>query len=100
MWSLNFPLSQVFSRSCSTLRPLSRKGGYSLPHRIIPMPNNDPAFNRGVVRPIECLTSGFEMIKGQYWLVLGITVVGMLVGALVPMGVLMGPMMCGIYLVL
>src|SRR5881296_1606494 len=62
------------------------------------MPN--VSYNRGVVRPVECLSSGFEMIKGQYWLILGITVVGVLIAGLVPLGILIGPMMCGIYLVL
>src|SRR5438874_338239 len=64
------------------------------------MPETHSSFNRGVVRPVECLSSGFALIKGQYWLILGITVVGILIGALVPMGIIMGPMMCGIYLVL
>ena len=62
------------------------------------MPN--ASYNSRVVRPVECLTSGFEMIKGQYWLILGITAVGVLIAGLVPLGILMGPMMCGIYLVL
>src|SRR5437899_9788235 len=61
------------------------------PGMLAPMLNANPApYNRGVVRPVECLTSGFEMIKGQYWLILGITVVGILIGAMVPLGVLMG----------
>jgi hypothetical protein len=40
------------------------------------------------------------MIKGQYWLFLGITAVGLLIGSLGPMAILLGPMMCGIYLAL
>jgi hypothetical protein len=40
------------------------------------------------------------MIKGQYWLFLGITAVGLMIGSLGPMGILLGPMMCGIYLCL
>ena len=40
------------------------------------------------------------MIKGQYWLFVGICAVGMLIGSVVPLGILMGPMMCGIYLAL
>jgi len=57
-------------------------------------------FNRHAVRPIECLSSGWEQIKSQYWLIVGITVVGILIGSMGPLGILMGPMMCGIYLVL
>jgi hypothetical protein len=49
---------------------------------------------------MECLKGGWELVKGDYWLFLGITVVGILVGGAVPFGILMGPMMCGIYLCL
>ena len=55
-------------------------------------------FNRGTIRPMECLKGGWELIKGEYWLFLGITFVGIIIGGTVPLGILMGPMMCGIYL--
>lgn len=65
---------------------------------------NDPLtgieFRAKAVEPIECLKSGWEMIKSQYWLFVGISAVGMLIGSVVPLGILMGPMMCGIYLTL
>jgi uncharacterized membrane protein len=57
-----------------------------------------PEFNRGVIRPVECLKAGWALIKGEYWLFLGITFVGIIIGGTVPLGILMGPMMCGIYL--
>jgi uncharacterized membrane protein len=57
-----------------------------------------PEFNRGAIRPVECLKAGWELIKADYWLFLGISVVGILVGSAVPLGILLGPMMCGIYL--
>jgi hypothetical protein len=57
-------------------------------------------FRRNAVQPIECIQRGFDLIKTQYWLFVGITIVGMLIGAVVPLGILMGPMMCGIYLAL
>jgi hypothetical protein len=57
-------------------------------------------FNRGAVRPLECLQAGWSLVKSQYWLFLGITAVGILVGSVGPMAILMGPMMCGIYLCL
>jgi len=60
---------------------------------------NTTDFNRGVVAPVECLKEGWELIKNQYWLFLGICVVGMLLGSAFAI-VLMGPMMCGIYLCL
>jgi hypothetical protein len=56
------------------------------------------AFNRAAVEPIECLKAGFDTVKNHYWLFVGITAVGMLIASVVPFGLLMGPMMCGIYL--
>lgn len=55
-------------------------------------------FRRGVVRPIECLQAGYELVRSQYWLFVGISAVGMIIASVVPFGILMGPMMCGIYL--
>src|SRR5678815_1751723 len=63
------------------------------------MTNNPQlSFQRGVVRPVECLKGGWELIKDQYWLFLGMTIVGMLIGSALPMAILFGPMMCGLYL--
>src|SRR6266851_3319633 len=58
---------------------------------------NTSDFNSGVVAPVECLKEGWELIKDQYWLFLGISVVGMLLASAFAI-VLMGPMMCGIFL--
>lgn len=55
-------------------------------------------FNRGVVKPVECLKAGWALIKDQYWLFFGIVIVGMLIAGAAPLGILLGPMMCGIYL--
>ena len=55
-------------------------------------------FKRNVVQPIQCITAGWEIIKGRYWLFVGMATVGMLISSAVPMGILMGPMMCGINL--
>ncbi len=46
----------------------------------------------------EYFSQSRELIKGRYWLFFGITVVGILLGSLAPLGVLMGPMMCGVFL--
>jgi hypothetical protein len=46
------------------------------------------------------LKTGWSLIKDQYWLFLGISAVGIMIGSLGPMGILLGPMMCGIYLCL
>lgn len=55
-------------------------------------------YQRGVVQPIECLKGGWNLVKDQYWIFVGICAVGMIIGGAVPLGILMGPMMCGIFL--
>jgi hypothetical protein len=57
-------------------------------------------FRRNAVEPMECLRAGWNLIKNQYWLFVGMTAVGVLIGSIVPLGILMGPMMCGLYLAL
>jgi uncharacterized membrane protein len=54
-------------------------------------------FKRNAVEPIECIKTGWAAIKDQYWLFVGITLVGILIAGAVPF-VLVGPMMCGIFL--
>jgi hypothetical protein len=56
-------------------------------------------FNRGAVRPVECLRAGWQTIKSDYWMFLGITFLGMMIGSIVPI-VIFGPMMCGIHMCL
>ncbi len=49
-------------------------------------------YNRGAVKPLECLRGGWNLIKDQYWLFLGITAVGILIGSFGPMAILLaGP---------
>src|SRR5437660_741121 len=57
------------------------------------------AFERGVVKPMECLREGWQLIKDDYWLFLGISLVGSLLAGAVP-AILVGPAMCGIHLCL
>jgi uncharacterized membrane protein len=63
------------------------------------MSQDKPEFNRGVIRPVECLKEGWALIKEQYGLFIGITFVGILVGSAFAI-LLMGPMYCGIFLCL
>jgi hypothetical protein len=60
---------------------------------------NTSDFNIGVVAPFECLKEGWAAIKDRYWLFLGLALVALLIGGAVPI-VLIGPMMCGLYLCL
>lgn len=63
-------------------------------------PSTTIEFRRNAVEPVECIKGGWNLIKSQYWLFVGITLVGVIIGSVVPLGILMGPMMCGIYLAL
>lgn len=63
-------------------------------------PFNEISFNRRAVQPVECIKGGWELFRSQYWLFVGMTAVGIIIGSLVPLGILMGPMMCGIYIAL
>ncbi|MEP6705904.1 MAG: hypothetical protein ABJC05_00210 [Pyrinomonadaceae bacterium] len=63
------------------------------------MSQNLPEFRKASIKPVECLKEAYALIKDQYWLFLGITVVGLLIGGAVPI-VIIGPMMCGIYMCL
>jgi hypothetical protein len=59
--------------------------------------NETVPFRTHAVKPLECYSRGWLLIKDQYWLFLLINLVGMFIGSAVPLGILMGPMMCGIY---
>lgn len=54
-------------------------------------------YRRNAVEPIQCITAAWELVKGQYWLFVGMCVVAMLIGSAVPAGILLGPLMCGLY---
>lgn len=53
----------------------------------------------GVIRPVEVYKEAWAIMKDQFWLIFAITLVGMLIAGVVPL-ILMGPMMCGIYMCL
>jgi hypothetical protein len=70
----------------------------SIPNPYAPSPLAEPLPGRVNVRPIQLLRRAFEMIQGEYWLFLGITIVGILIASVVPFGLLLGPMMVGMFL--
>ncbi|HEY6659783.1 MAG TPA: hypothetical protein VI031_01530 [Pyrinomonadaceae bacterium] len=57
-------------------------------------------YRQNAVEPVQCIKDGWEIVKGQYWLFVGMCLVGMMIGSAVPAGILLGPMMCGLYLTL
>jgi hypothetical protein len=56
-------------------------------------------FRTGVIQPVEVYKEAWEIMKNEYWLLLGIVLVGILIGSAVPV-IIMGAMMCGIYMCL
>lgn len=58
----------------------------------------DIPYNRKAVEPVECIKAGWELIKPHYWLFVAMCFIGYFIGSAVPLGILMGPMMCGLYL--
>jgi len=52
--------------------------------------------NARVIRPVECLKEGWELIKQDYWIFFAVTLVGMLIGG-ITMYILVGAMVCGIF---
>lgn len=56
-------------------------------------------FKIGVIRPVECMQEGWELIKDDYWTFFAMTLVGMLIGG-VTMNILLGAMYCGLYFAL
>lgn len=49
------------------------------------------------IRPLECYKEGWQLIKSDYWTLFAITLVGLLIASAMPLGILIGPMYCGIY---
>jgi hypothetical protein len=54
-------------------------------------------FRRGAIAPVEAFSEAWRRIRDRYWLFVGIAGAGLLMAGLGPLGLLMGPMMCGIY---
>src|SRR5262249_27642387 len=62
-----------------------------------PVVSGLPPIGRPTIAPLECISEGWNRIRDQYWLFVGIAAAGILLGSLVPLGILMGAMLCGIY---
>jgi hypothetical protein len=58
------------------------------------------SFNTGSVKPVNCIKEGWRLISDRYWLFFGLSFVGVFLGSMAPLGILLGPMMCGLYLCL
>jgi len=60
-------------------------------------PHDDLGIRKVKVRVWDLFRRSFRSLGDQYWLFLGITLLGMLIGSAVPMGLIMGPVLVGIY---
>ncbi len=56
-------------------------------------------FTVGTIKPIEIYKEAWAMIKDQYWVIFAVTIIGLMIGGLIPI-IIAGPMVAGIYLVL
>jgi len=54
-------------------------------------------FTTGAIQPVQCFKEGWEIIKDEYWLMFAIAIVGALIAG-ASMYILIGPMICGIYI--
>ena len=62
------------------------------------MTDEHTTFVKTPVRPMDCLSESWELLGDAYWLFVGITFVGIVLASLVPIGILTGPLYCGIFL--
>jgi hypothetical protein len=60
--------------------------------------DDDVEIPQVAIRPFRCLSEASRLISGRYWLFVGLSAVAFLIGMFTPMGILMGPMMCGLAL--
>jgi uncharacterized membrane protein len=58
----------------------------------------DLQFNRRVIKPVHCFREAWRFAKEDFWLFFGITILAVFFAGLGPMGILMGPAYCGVYL--
>lgn len=54
-------------------------------------------FLKTPVRPMDCLSESWDLLRDVLWLFVGITFIGILLSSLVPFGILTGPLFCGIF---
>jgi len=58
----------------------------------------DPFIDPVRIAPVDLLRRSASMLGDQHWLFVAIVLAGMVISSIVPLGILKGPMMCGMYL--
>jgi hypothetical protein len=76
-----------------------KENPYSI-YDAVPAKPSASQLRQVAIRPFDLFQRGYQLIKDQYWLFLGIVLVAMLIGSAVPFGILMGPMMVGVHMAL
>ena len=74
---------------------------YSSPYESPASPSgyvSDGDIRKVPIDPIGLLKRGKELLGDQYWLFLAITWLAVIIGSMVPFGIVMGPLMVGVYL--
>jgi uncharacterized membrane protein len=57
---------------------------------------NSPEYTTGNIRAIEVYKETWAMMKPEFWTIVAIVLIGMIVGSVIPV-ILMGPMMIGLF---
>jgi hypothetical protein len=57
---------------------------------------NNTEFRTGVIKPVECVKEGWELIKKDYWILFAVVLVGGIIGGF-SLYILLGAMFCGIF---
>jgi hypothetical protein len=61
-------------------------------------PAQPPTFNSSAVRPFECLSGGWQLIKDQYFLFVALCLIIVVLVTCIPFtGIIYGAWMAGIY---
>ncbi len=63
----------------------------------VSLPSDLNAIRKASINPFHLYQRGIELIGDQYWQFLFITLVAMLIGSAVPMGLLIGVMLVGVF---
>ncbi len=79
---------------CTKVIPVSQSNPYA-PSQS--RKHDDLGIRKVKIRVLDLFRRSFRLLGDQYWLFLGITFLGMLIGSAVPMGLIMGPVLVGIY---
>ncbi|MEC8554527.1 MAG: hypothetical protein VXZ82_05905 [Planctomycetota bacterium] len=59
--------------------------------------NYGDGVQRVSVRPFQLLSEGWVLVQPQYWLMLGVLLTASFLSGIVPLGIIAGPLMVGVY---